>query len=204
MKKTHNKSGNKTTKKVELRINKKSILSLSAIIPIAMIIIGIVIFLWGAYDLISDNEKSEESNMTGNIELSEVAPTGDILDEGVSVKDGEETNNQGNTALENNSDGNSLGTDLINNIEKGLRKSLANQERMKNEGRWIATDYVYGDIQTKSYTVQLGDTLWEIAEASYGNGSMWLNILNANSSSIGFLSNGSQALIIPGQVLVIP
>ena len=70
--------------------------------------------------------------------------------------------------------------------------------------KWVATDYKFGDIKGSTYTVRSGDTLWEIAEAVYGNGSQWTKILAANSSSIGFLPNGSQALIIPGQVLTLP
>lgn len=69
---------------------------------------------------------------------------------------------------------------------------------------WIANDYKQGDITGNSYTVTSGDTLWEIAEAAYGDGSQWVKILNANSEDIGFLSNGSQALIFPGQVLTLP
>ncbi len=69
---------------------------------------------------------------------------------------------------------------------------------------WLANNYTKGDITEKSYTVKWGDTLWEIAEGAYGDGTLWVNILQANSSSVGFLPNGSQALIFPGQVLQIP
>ncbi len=69
---------------------------------------------------------------------------------------------------------------------------------------WVANDYKSGDIKAGSYTVKSGDTLWEIAEAAYGNGAEWTKILEANESTIGFLPNGSQALIVPGQVLVLP
>jgi nucleoid-associated protein YgaU len=69
---------------------------------------------------------------------------------------------------------------------------------------WVANNYKQGDIKGNSYTVKSGDTLWEIAEAAYGNGAEWTKILEANKSSIGFLPNGSQALIKVGQVLVLP
>jgi nucleoid-associated protein YgaU len=82
---------------------------------------------------------------------------------------------------------------------------------MENEGetesvfaQWVATDYQQGDISGSSYTVKSGDTLWEIAEARYGNGADWTKILDANSSDIGYLPNGQQALIVPGQTLVLP
>ena len=70
--------------------------------------------------------------------------------------------------------------------------------------KWVATDYKEGDIETGKYTVKEGDTLWEISEAVYGDGAMWNKILEANSSNIGYLPNGSQALIVTGQTLVIP
>jgi nucleoid-associated protein YgaU len=72
------------------------------------------------------------------------------------------------------------------------------------EAQWTANDYKSGDIKGASYTVKSGDTLWEIAEAAYGNGAEWTKILDANKSSIGLLADGSQALIRPGQVLVLP
>ncbi|MBP7927993.1 LysM peptidoglycan-binding domain-containing protein [Patescibacteria group bacterium] len=69
---------------------------------------------------------------------------------------------------------------------------------------WTPNDYTDGDLKGNSYTVVSGDTLWEIAEARYGNGADWVKILNANSASIGYLPSGQQALINPGQVLVLP
>jgi nucleoid-associated protein YgaU len=70
--------------------------------------------------------------------------------------------------------------------------------------QWIANDYSKDDIKGTSYTVKSGDTLWEIAEAVYGNGAEWTKILGANKASVDYLPNGSQALIRPGQVLVLP
>jgi LysM repeat protein len=69
---------------------------------------------------------------------------------------------------------------------------------------WVANDYEEGDITGSEYTVKSGDTLYEIAEGRYGEGSQWVTILNANSSDVGFLPSGQQALIVPGQVLVLP
>ena len=69
---------------------------------------------------------------------------------------------------------------------------------------WVANDYKQGDVKGKSYTVVPGDTLWEIAEGAYGNGAEWTKILEANKASITLLPNGTQALIVPGQVLVLP
>lgn len=69
---------------------------------------------------------------------------------------------------------------------------------------WVANDYSLGDIQSGSYTVVSGDTLWEIAEATYGDGSRWVDILNANSDNVGFSPYGTQTLIFAGQTLLIP
>lgn len=72
------------------------------------------------------------------------------------------------------------------------------------DNTWEATDYVGGEIKAGNYQVQKGDTLWEIAEAVYGDGTQWVRILDANSGNIGFLPSGQQALIMSGQTLVIP
>jgi hypothetical protein len=66
---------------------------------------------------------------------------------------------------------------------------------------WTANNYEQGDISSGSYTVISGDTLWEIAEGVYGNGSDWHKIADANG--VSYLSNGNP-LIIPGQILNIP
>ena len=82
-------------------------------------------------------------------------------------------------------------------------KSLKTQEKIKATGIWIATDYVKGDITPGEYIVKQGDTLWEIAEAVYGDGYQWTKILDLNKAAIRKLPNGEQALIVPGQVLTI-
>ena len=74
----------------------------------------------------------------------------------------------------------------------------------QTESMWVANNYEKGDIEGDTYKVVEGDTLWEIAEAVYGSGFEWGRILEANKDSVGFLSNGSQALITAGQVLDLP
>jgi nucleoid-associated protein YgaU len=82
-----------------------------------------------------------------------------------------------------------------------INGEAATTSTIVTETTWIANDYNQGDISGDKYTVKSGDTLWEIAEAVYGNGADWVKLLDANSTSVGFLSNGQQALIMPGQVL---
>lgn len=69
---------------------------------------------------------------------------------------------------------------------------------------WVATDYKEGDVSGETYTVKSGDTLWEIAEARYGSGFEWTKILEANKDKVGFLPNGTQALIEVGAELTLP
>ncbi|MEI7579064.1 MAG: LysM peptidoglycan-binding domain-containing protein [bacterium] len=82
-------------------------------------------------------------------------------------------------------------------------KSDSNISRIQRTGHWSATNYAPGDIGVGNYEVRQGDTLWEISEAVYGNGNLWGRILDRNISDIGFLPNGQQALIHPGQILII-
>lgn len=82
-------------------------------------------------------------------------------------------------------------------------KSSITETKIRVTGQWVATDYHPGDIGVGSYEVKLGDTLWEISEAVYGDGNMWGKILERNKENIGYLPDGTQALIIPGQKLSI-
>lgn len=97
-----------------------------------------------------------------------------------------------------------LGTTELNEEVKGedtAGEINGNGASTMMTSTWVANDYKQGEITGSTYTVKSGDTLWEIAEAVYGNGADWVKLLDANNSSIGFLANGQQALIMPGQVL---
>lgn len=85
--------------------------------------------------------------------------------------------------------------------EEGYEKSMEVQEKISTLDIWIPTDYINDDILSNIYTVQQGDTLWEIAEGFYGDPLRWTEILNKNSGKIGFLPNGEQSLIEVGQLL---
>ena len=78
--------------------------------------------------------------------------------------------------------------------------SISNDEVGFN---WVAKDYQPNELKgkEKTHNVVKGDTLWEIAEAHYGNGADWHKIADANH--VSYLSNGNP-LIIPGQVITIP
>lgn len=58
-----------------------------------------------------------------------------------------------------------------------------------------------GEIKGEAYTVQKGDSLWDIAQRSYGNGFLWTKIDQANKLSR--LPNG-RPLIHNGNILIIP
>ncbi len=98
----------------------------------------------------------------------------------------------------------SISTVRTGHTQEGYKKSLENQEYISNSGSWNATQYSEGDIVENTYVVQLGDTLWQIANAYYGSGDQWLKILEVNKDSIGTLPDGEQALIVPGQLLKLP
>lgn len=50
------------------------------------------------------------------------------------------------------------------------------------------------------YTIVSGDTLWGIAKATYGDGSQWPTIWDANKP----MTSGNPNLIFPGEVIFIP
>ena len=100
--------------------------------------------------------------------------------------------------------GDAAKTQALNKAKAAGATGTGGQIAGASTAEWVASNYNKGDIKGTSYTVKSGDTLWEIAEGAYGNGAEWAKILEANKSSIGFLPNGSQALIRPGQVLVLP
>lgn len=56
-----------------------------------------------------------------------------------------------------------------------------------------------GEAVTRTYTVVSGDTLWKIAERTYGNGSRYMKIFEANTDILEHPDR-----IFPGQKLVIP
>lgn len=56
----------------------------------------------------------------------------------------------------------------------------------------------------QTYTVVRGDTLWEIAQKFYGDGTKWHKIFDANSLSMYSVDGHAFPLIHAGNILVIP
>ena len=63
----------------------------------------------------------------------------------------------------------------------------------------LGTRIVSNYVGYREHLVRPGDTLWAIAEANYGNGSKFPNIVRANPNQIT-----DPDLIFPGQVLKVP
>lgn len=158
---------------------------LTSFLSIVLIVVGLYFLLNGLFSLavkepITDNSNNEVVTIDGTID-----GTGALID---TLPDG---NKDGNTDGKIN-DGSSTGrVDALTLSAK--ERSDENISRIKQTGRWTATDYFHGDIGIGEYEVKLGDTLWEISEAVYGTGFEWHKILDANSKSIGYLPNGISA-----------
>ena len=85
-------------------------------------------------------------------------------------------------------------------VEKNVKPVIA-KTNAAFKNRWVANNYKIGDIKAGSYKIVSGDTLWEIAEATYGDGSMWTKIASANN--IGTSPHGYPS-ITPGMTITIP
>jgi nucleoid-associated protein YgaU len=70
-----------------------------------------------------------------------------------------------------------------------------------NDSVWVANDLTPNSLKGETHSVQQGDTLWEIAEAYYGNGADWTKIAQANSVSYNMQGN---PLIYAGTTITIP
>lgn len=152
---------------------------------------------------VAENNGDDEDNDDNDNDVDEDDTENDANDDEDDTSDKDSTDED----VEEDEDGKIAGGNSTrrddSTSEAAKVKSTQTQTLIDQTGKWRATDYVKGDIKAGSYEVKLGDTLWEIAEAVYGDGSQWTKILENNSTTVGFLPNGSQALIIPGQFLTI-
>ena len=160
------------------------------VVAIVLVLVGLGLIFLGGMNLFNTiKDKLEDKKET----------TEGTIDDGIQT----EAKNENNGGDENeNESENSSGVQEVSETAKLAR--IASHNKSVKSGKWVATDYKRGDIKPGKYEIQKGDTLWEISEAVYGSGFQWHKILDANPSAIGFLPNGSQAKIIPGQILTLP
>ena len=153
--------------------------------------------VWGVGKIVSKIRESREEEETVAEEEVEEIEEGE---EEVGEEEEEETvAEEGETSPTEVTEG--------EEVEEGVGVEEGEEEEggvVRAVSEWVANNYDPGDIASGTYTVVWGDTLWEIAEAKYGSGSEWGKIKDANLEKIGFLPNGSRALIFPGQVFDLP
>ncbi len=113
-----------------------------------------------------------------------------IINKEVNTVEGEEVQLEGGIA----------GSSTIKDAEYGFGGPEAGIE----VASWIPTDIEPNSLKGEKIMVKEGDTLWELAEGRYGSGFEWTKILEANQDLVEFLPDGTQALIQPGQMLVLP
>jgi nucleoid-associated protein YgaU len=166
---------------------------------LALVVGGLFILalVFAAYNYFSKGTNVEDTSVTT-----------DKSDQGVVVQKDKDKDKdaESNKQPENNQEG-SVNGDGAKDVKKDEIVAGSKTEETSKETAqlsWAATDYKSGEIKSGNYTVKSGDTLWELSEGLYGNGSEWTKILDANKGTVGFLASGSQALIVPGQVLVLP
>ena len=107
-------------------------------------------------------------------------------------------NNNGNGGSSSDSGSGSSGNSTNNQVNNGIAGSgtVTGEGDAGNTGS--DSSAVDSTMESISYTIQEGDTLWKIAEKYYGSGAYWEKIYQDNS---GVISNPDK--IYAGQVLVI-
>ncbi|MDD3648260.1 MAG: LysM peptidoglycan-binding domain-containing protein [Candidatus Dojkabacteria bacterium] len=151
-------------------------------------------------ETVAEEEKEEEEKTDEEKKEDEEKTDEEKKDE--DAADEEDKTDEEDT--DDTSDGDINGDGVTDEKDKKDAEDASEKASEAIAGMWVANDYKKGDINGNSYKVVWEDTLWEIAEARYGSGFEWTKILNANKDKVGFLPNGSQALIFPGQVLELP
>jgi hypothetical protein len=178
---------------------KKKINMLGSCFSIILILLGLFLLVSGLFGIVDRkgiDEKVAEISTDNNevVSENENKTFDSVIKETEKIEQGE---NQGEI-------GEGLSTYRVKaETSTAISKAMDTQNQIAKTHRWRATDYEKGDIGIGEYEVKQGDTLWEIAEAVYGSGFLWTKILDSNHSNIGFLPDGTQALIFPGQILVI-
>lgn len=176
--------------------------------------------IWGVSKIVSKIRDSRDDSQDEEVAEAEDSTEEDESSEGSESDEGEDGEGDGETSDEG--DGDIDGDGEATEPDSGTEEESSSEDEGEGSGEegddeedtesglsatggpWVAINYKEGDIEGDSHTVVWGDTLWEIAEARYGSGFEWKKILNANLDLVGYLPNGSRALIIPGQVLTLP
>lgn len=184
----------KTSKEIE-QTNEQGVSFASNVVSalVALIFVGVAgYFVYSYFNNTLDFNLGEIFNLNGAQQRD-----ADGTNDDNSVFENDTNVNQGDSMSDSDfrPDTNTGGTDVSVTMEKGESTTLF--------GQWVANDYQPGDIEQGEYTVREGDTLWELAEGAYGDPYVWGDILAQNSNDVGYLPNGQQALIFPGQVLTI-
>jgi nucleoid-associated protein YgaU len=163
--------------------------------------------IWGVGKIISKIRESKEEEEKEEEEVAEITEETETPETTEEAETEETTEGEvnGDAVTDEQEQGESQET--TEETEETTEEETAVQE--ENIGGlsnvvWVANNYVKGDVNGDTYTVVWGDTLWEISEGRYGSGFEWGKIKEANLDKIGYLPNGSQALIFPGQVLKLP
>ena len=154
----------------------------------------------------SETTVAEEGDLNGEGAVTENTETSEEEIQAEKVEESENTTSEESTVAEAEENQQELVQEQTKTEETSTETEVSESTTTPSKSalEWIANDYKSGDISGSNYTVVWGDTLWEIAEAKYGSGFEWGKIRDANLDIIGFLPDGSRALIIPGQVLALP
>jgi len=192
-----------------------------ALILGGIFILGLVFATYTYFNKSSDVQNTELSSEETSIldKLKNIISSNTVREEGEQGEEGKEEQGETKETAEEgqaqekdevsktpgkNGSISDLGTGGPTNGTNGNVTNEVTEKTAFSELAWTPNDYIQGDISGYSYTVKSGDTLWEISEGVYGSGFEWTKILDANKEAVGFLPNGSQALIVPGQVLSLP
>jgi len=178
-----------TEKLIEYQNSLKNTLNnLASCLSLLLIIVGLYLLVNGLFGIVNKNSQNQIL----------VIPTGD----NINMIEGNITGIDNLEELPGRIDEGGLFVERVKaESSTSTMKAMATEKEIAQTHKWKATDYEKGDIGIGSYQVKQGDTLWEIAEAVYGDGFRWTKILEDNKNNIGFLPDGSQALIMVGQVL---